>query len=1068
MSNTIYLDVNANNSTILNDTNNRFRYPLPQTLPLPTGTTITCMQSIINQQGITSGSITLNEDVEETIIAQYYTVDTEHQYPTPQLGGDEDSLPTKGVWRPYETLQWIGNADTEMGYPTADNSEPPDTGYSYGTGLLSPGNNSVGGTEMIMPLHTTSRWEYGGESDPNGETPIANQYLVPFCTEIEISIPKGTYSISKLAQLISDQINGIELPQNNNKDFINDQLQGNGEGQNVKYSGFLVNNTTIRNATVFTENQWTAWNTSGTVIDEFNGYEFDGTYQPPRPFTIYDQSSAGFDCIGLHPRFSNQNRLNILQGYYGVGTPDVYELYNIIHKGASDPQMFLGFQGFNYTTDPPQETDGDLRYNPYQYGIGVGTTDFSIGYDTTKSGFSIDRLHSSRKIPTYDFFGSKNDNAGQEAVYIKRICGANDADRTYQKPAARTGNPMSKKWVQTCSQPMQRTTGLMVLNWAYKTSKRLGSKPVIEGSVEAPAGYAVLDSIPNSDLNPNFTGTYGDNYNKFRTYDEWFGSKSQAREAWEQTLWYKLGFTYDDIQNPINFENAFYPQNSDEAVIDKFQYTGFTTRQKLDSSVIPFASSLYNGQGYTNSEEYKPGNALLPLNNNVSGIQSFTTLDVNVPFNIFNNNKAEKATLGGPTVGAYKGSMLTGAVMIPVLTTSLPVVASRLPILNTNGYLLITSDIVEHNDITKDGKFLGILDMIPKSNLSNQDYVADRNVLTHTISNPTVVQSISVNILNPDLTDVPLEPNSTLLLKITYPLPKQTEVLESEDNQALTQELVQTAKSSIVGGDVINLNTFNQYTSGIPVANSITEQVEAEAQPPRKAEEILDDEDERIREPVETREEARRRINNGKAAVALSFITNQERRQAYIERLDPRDRDSIVRSAVRIQANREEREARGEIPSREQRDRFAKATSRQASGGGGGTAQPSTREVEEVSNVSRPFIRQLIKATTRDQERTILTRARDTDPRILAVIKEAMPNIRKAQIKFRERQQQQQSAGGAARQELPQIQASREELRQALIQSEKERREREAREASPPTRQFEEGRSKPQQPPKKD
>ncbi len=1066
MSNTIYLDVNANNSTILNDTNNRFRYPLPQTLPLPTGTTITCMQSIINQQGITSGSITLNEDVEETIIAQYYTVDTEHQYPTSQLGGDEESLPSKGVWRPYETLQWIGNANTEMGYPTSDNSEPPPTGYSYGAGLLSPGNNSVGGTEMIMPLHTTSRWEYGGEADPNGETPLANQYLVPFCTEIEINIPKGTYSISKLAQLISDQINGIELPQNDNKDFINDQLQGNGVGENVKYNGFLVNNTTIRNATVFTENQWTAWNTAGTVIDDFDGYEFDGTFQPPRPFTIYDQSSTGFDCIGLHPRFSNQNRINILQGYYGVGTPDVYELYNIIHEGALDPQMFLGFQGFNYTTSPPEESDGDLRYNPYQYGIGVGTTDFSIGYDTTKSGFSIDRLHSSRKIPTYDFFGSKNDNAGQEAVYIKRICGANDADRVYQKPAARVGNPMSRKWVQTLSQPMQRTTGLMVLNWAYKTSKRLGSKPVIEGTVEAPAGYAVLDSIPNSDLNPNFTGTYGDNFNKFRTYDEWFGSKSQAKEAWEQTLWYKLGFTYDDIQNPTNFENAFYPQNSDEAIIDKFQYTGFTTKQKLDSSVIPFASSLYNGQGYTNSEEYKPGNALLPLNNNVSGIQSFTTLDVNIPFNIFNNNKAETATLGGPTVGAYKGSMLTGAVMIPVLTTSLPVVASRLPILNTNGYLLITSDIVEHNDITKDGKFLGILDMIPKSNLSNQDYVADRNVLTHTISNPTVVQSISVNILNPDLTDVPLEPNSTLLLKITYPLPKQTEVLESEDNQALTQELIQTAKSSVVGGEVINLNTFNQFTSGIPAVNSITEQELAAQEPSGEPQ-------------TETREESRKRINIAKLGKRLANLTNDDSRREFLRSVPEEDRARVVEVANRLLDIRSRREGR---PARQP------LTGEPAKGGGGGVAETreeKRREFELAKEQAKPFIKALVEADSKQREQDILRRASEKNPNILNIIRAASQQIRE----LRERQQQKRGGGGTAQESLEKrlgttgarerLQAEFKGRQQDPRQSEefqerrrqaqeriRERREREAREASPPTRQFEEGRSK--QPPKKD
>ena len=41
--------------------------------------------------------------------------------------------------------------------------------------------------------------------------------------------------------------------------------------------------------------------------------------------------------------------------------------------------------------------------------------------------------------------------------------------------------------------------------------------------------------------------------------------------------------------------------------------------------------------------------------------------------------------------------------MVPVITEGIPLSASRLPVLNNNGYMLVTSDIVEPNDIVKAG-----------------------------------------------------------------------------------------------------------------------------------------------------------------------------------------------------------------------------------------------------------------------------------------------------------------------------------------------------------------------------
>ena len=68
MSNTIYIDANARNSEILSDSNNRFRYRLPNSMSLPTGTEISLQNSIINLQGITGASIEIEEDIVEYVM----------------------------------------------------------------------------------------------------------------------------------------------------------------------------------------------------------------------------------------------------------------------------------------------------------------------------------------------------------------------------------------------------------------------------------------------------------------------------------------------------------------------------------------------------------------------------------------------------------------------------------------------------------------------------------------------------------------------------------------------------------------------------------------------------------------------------------------------------------------------------------------------------------------------------------------------------------------------------------------------------------------------------------------
>jgi hypothetical protein len=88
---------------------------------------------------------------------------------------------------------------------------------------------------------------------------------------------------------------------------------------------------------------------------------------------------------------------------------------------------------------------------------------------------------------------------------------------------------------------------------------------------------------------------------------------------------------------------------------------------------------------------------------------------------------------------------------------------------------------------------------VPKSNLANQDFIFNRNDLVHTVSNPITINSININILNPDLSNPTLAGDSSVLVRIDYPLPRETVIRQNVlDNQVVSvigNEVAQAEKT---------------------------------------------------------------------------------------------------------------------------------------------------------------------------------------------------------------------------------------------------------------------------------
>ena len=681
---TSYVDVNARNSKIERpSTNNIWEFNLPNTVELPTGTEISVQNALINLQGITGASIEIEEDIEESIMFQYYLSDSTYEAPNRELAPDLTKITSFNIYSRMDQHYNFNEFDPTT-YPT----------------------NDVGWSENIMPLvcnYILSK--PGGALESN---------TMPFCGEAKIKIKKGIYSISKIATLISDQINLVTNPENENNLITEAKLAGS-------YTGFLYNQTTNRAARVEPAGFWAATVPTGVPQTPYT------SAQGVKPLT-FNTFTNPLSFVAVTNNFNEQIRDEIKQGNWGNDQNQEQKFEYFTAANQPNRKYFIGFEAVNGTGP---EFDGSI-YNLFsQNSMGVGTSSFNIGYSTTDSAFTIQNLHEPRRLPTHDRYGNVVKNAGQSCAYLKRVPDGFVPEGTSQ--------------INTLNSPVQRYSGITIYNWGWDTAKRLGQKW-------------------RTKTNANLPDDQVDNASKFARFGEFFPSKAEAEAAWATTLWARLGFSYDDIQDPTSYtEQRFFDEQPETT-------NGFTTRQEVDASAIPYISTIFNGAqgGVGSTEAPKPvGSQIEPLPQSIASIQNFNLLDINVPNLGYNNNK--NVPPGIAVVAPYQASFYREAVMIPIQTKGRDVTASNLPILSENGYLYILSDLIEPNDIVKYKDNVGLLDQLPKSNLSNQDFIADRTAIVHTLTNPKLINSIRIMVLNPDLRDVALQLNSSVLLKITKP-----------------------------------------------------------------------------------------------------------------------------------------------------------------------------------------------------------------------------------------------------------------------------------------------------------
>ena len=512
----------------------------------------------------------------------------------------------------------------------------------------------------------------------------------------------------------------------------------------------------------------------------------------------------------------------------GTGNKDiVLSQPYLAESGAVELNIYSGAE---FTSVSGEELKNVADYQIGARGLMVGAPEVNIQFDTDSSAFTLNNLHSSFRISSHDLLGNENPSAGKVGVGLKRIAETFDISPwgPIQSLWGEAGQvaPHTGKVVEGKNIVFELFNNETNQNSVDNIA--VGATIVGAGFPEINGVKAIITSVQdqldrpgedfqfavevdrNSQSSHNQSGTYtivnqgttnaikstvrscletpvsriggvicfnfakstalkyGDKaldttYASHASYEDFFTSKNQAKKIWKtKTLWGKLGFSYEQLNDEEYFETiAQYNKTGG------LKMRGITTNTKLDISTIPQVSTQNNPTKGTLSKYVGGAEITTP-------IQYFNNFDYNTPRTQRKTRVDDDSeNNNGDNLQSYAGSRYMMATMINVEANPTPITADKLPSLSKFGYYLITSDLVPtYKDVVSKGDPLGLLGVVAKTNLSNQDFIpVAGSQISQVLNEDTPIQNIKVKVLNPDLTNPELSENSSIIIRIDVPVP---------------------------------------------------------------------------------------------------------------------------------------------------------------------------------------------------------------------------------------------------------------------------------------------------------
>jgi len=546
-------------------------------------------------------------------------------------------------------------------------------------------------------------------------------YITPVMKTVNFSIPAGIYGISQMSQLIQDQLNGVRNLEQGEKSLFQINSE-NGNQDNFIVSNLVLEANAFPYQTTIAKGKYLSWTDVLTYATPAEAFQITYTQKQ----YIFIDNGQFTNIINNAMKTSGNNQAPNL--YYTIFLNQ--HLVGAV-QNQRDNDTYYNTGGADIH-DPAQVPVADLlkySYRPLAKSYYLGTSDFQLVWDAQNSGFSIKFLHSPRRIPTYDRFGDVLSDAGKISSFIREPisqisidCGGLTAEET-------------RRVKSSLSAPLSRNSGVCIYCADFTTALKYSDK----------------------DLNGK------DKQKFYYLWNDFFTSPDKAKLAWENTIWARLGFGYDQFNNSEYFEDVNMLDQ------DLGEVYGITTNNQIDISVQNTIATLYCPLQETGTKN--------PVNWNQQITNQIKLYDIQ-PINqsayplIAANNKA------------FSYSLYLAATLYPVITDSKPIIAYGLPKLSQFGYFVISSDIIDsQTDILKENQNIPLLAIIPKTNLSSQDFITGSSPVYHITSNDKIINSITIKILHPDLTPPPgLGDASSVLIQLTLPYPA------TMDNQATKTE----------------------------------------------------------------------------------------------------------------------------------------------------------------------------------------------------------------------------------------------------------------------------------------
>ena len=808
-SRTLYIDANCASSRKESVKNNRYHYPLEDALNLPIGTQVSLNTSLINLQGTQGNSITLDTDFEDEMLVGYYLTDTFYEVPCIKVAESDNKNVLGGSpnQRPIGLATSISDAMARLNYEFSTGLQVDDNtmetiGFQY---------TQSGGTEAPFPMVRVQHLAADGALDDR-------VIVTPVVHKVKLFLKAGTYSVDDFAEQLSNQING-----RGNKFFKDkanvDYFAENHKAQFVQSNEQVVKTFALCNppqtqtaasgsfsfpfyrSQLFNYSQESEANRKDeTALDNiwFSGDDLSDT----APLSvgqvsefIYDKEGEAFmedgttpayqrviKGVGLTPQHYNEileiyktlTEEEILANPTDENPNDVNKIhFNVFCQSLARNEKGVEVQSIIMPQSLKPDITGE-KANAGKYPtLSIGSFDFQVNFDNQKSIFNLSTLHQPRRQPTNDLLANTMPNPSAVSVYSKRSDEAlltSTSQNTQKFPLAGTATEADELYLNT-NQYGQSFTPL-----ASNVAKVI--TPMMNKIMSRLSGCFVINwSVKTSQAERTYESTGKPFFENFANFEDYFNRADEAELAWNKTLWSRLGFGF----NQICSERAFEEHNIAFVGTNKQKLRGFTTDMKVTASVIPSVSTLYNPlalPGGTDDPDKVDGGTL--------GVG--TGYSQNITPEALSAAETEKGN-----IKSFLSSFYSRAVMAPVVTAEVPISAIGLPQLEEDGYLVITSNSFSKTDTLKKKTPGMLLDMVPISALNSTDFIQNRNMLTHTLTNSVVLNELNINVLRPNLTDVSLKENSTCLVQITIPETIPTPLIQ---NAVLQEEAKQVLKPS--------------------------------------------------------------------------------------------------------------------------------------------------------------------------------------------------------------------------------------------------------------------------------